>query len=132
MNLLMMLKVYANNIQILHRHLVGSNWNSDHERLQEYYEEVQKCLDDLTELFMSVGYKEPSLQESLEYEPEITIADREAYDSFSIVQTYFRNLIAEMNRIKSDMPGDVVSKIEEYQEWFRLNADYKLKQELGK
>ena len=132
MNLLMMLKVYANNIQILHRHLVGSNWNSDHERLQEYYEEVQKCLDDLTELFMSVGYKEPSLQESLEYEPEITIADREAYDSFSIVQTYFRNLIAEMNRIKGDMPGDVVSKIEEYQEWFRLNADYKLKQELGK
>ena len=132
MNLLMMLKVYANNIQILHRHLVGTNWNSDHERLQEYYEEVQKCLDDLTELFMSVGYKEPSLQESLEYEPEITIADREAYDSFSIVQTYFRNLIAEMNRIKSDMPGDVVSKIEEYQEWFRLNADYKLKQELGK
>ena len=132
MNLLMMLKVYANNIQILHRHLVGSNWNSDHERLQEYYEEVQKCLDDLTELFMSVGYKEPSLQESLEYEPEITIADREAYDSFSIVQTYFRNIIAEMNRIKSDMPGDVVSKIEEYQEWFRLNADYKLRQELGK
>lgn len=132
MNLLMMLKVYANNIQILHRHLVGSNWNSDHERLQEYYEEVQKCLDDLTELFMSVGYREPSLQESLEYESEITIADREAYDSFSIVQTYFRNLIAEMNRIKSDMPGDVVSKIEEYQEWFRLNADYKLKQELGK
>lgn len=132
MNLLMMLKVYANNIQILHRHLVGSNWNSDHERLQEYYEEVQKCLDDLTELFMSVGYKEPSLQESLEYEPEITIADREAYDSFSIVQTYFRNLIAEMNRIKSDMPGDVISKIEEYQEWFRLNADYKLRQELGK
>ena len=132
MNLLMMLKVYANNIQILHRHLVGSNWNSDHERLQEYYEEVQKCLDDLTELFMSVGYIEPSLQESLEYEPEITIADREAYDSFSIVQTYFRNLIAEMNRIKSDMPGDVVSKIEEYQEWFRLNADYKLRQELGK
>lgn len=132
MNLLMMLKVYANNIQILHRHLVGTNWNSNHERLQEYYEEVQKCLDDLTELFMSVGYREPSLQESLEYEPEITIADREAYDSFSIVQTYFRNLIAEMNRIKSDMPGDVVSKIEEYQEWFRLNADYKLKQELGK
>lgn len=132
MNLLMMLKVYANNIQILHRHLVGSNWNSDHERLQEYYEEVQKCLDDLTELFMSVGYKEPSLQESLEYEPEITIADREAYDSFSIVQTYFRNLIAEMNRIKSDLPGDVVSKIEEYQGWFRLNADYKLRQELGK
>ena len=131
MNLLMMLKIYANNIQILHRHLIGANWNSNHVRLQSYYEEVQKCLDDLTELFMSIGYKEPSLQESLDYVQEITIEDREAYDSFKTVQTYFRNLIAEMNRLKSELPGDVVSKMEEYQEWFRLEADYKLKQELG-
>lgn len=131
MNLLMLLKVYANNIQILHRHLIGANWLSTHERLQSYYEEIQKCLDDLTELFMSVGYREPSLQESLDYVQEISIENREAYDSFKIVQSYFRNLIAEMNRLKSELPGDVVSKMEEYQEWFRLEADYKLKQELG-
>ena len=131
MNLLMMLKIYANNIQILHRHLIGANWLSNHERLQSYYEEVQKCLDDLTELFMSIGFEEPSLQESLNYVQEISIEDREAYDSFKTVQTYFRNLIAEMNRLKSELPGDVVSKMEEYQEWFRLEADYKLKQELG-
>lgn len=131
MNLLMMLKIYANNIQILHRHLIGANWLSNHERLQSYYEEVQKCLDDLTELFMSIGFEEPSLQESLNYVQEISIEDREAYDSFKTVQTYFRNLIAEMNRLKSELPGDVVSKMEEYQEWFRLEADYKLYQELG-
>lgn len=131
MNLLMLLKVYANNIQILHRHLIGANWNSNHERLQSYYEEVQKCLDDLTELFMSLGYKEPSLQESLNYDAEIEIRNRDAEESFTIVQLYFRNLIAEMNRLKSELPGDVVSKMEEYQEWFRLEADYKLKQELG-
>ena len=131
MELLMMLKIYANNIQILHRHLIGDNWNSNHERLQSYYEEVQKCLDDLTELFMSVGYREPSLQESLDYDAEIEIKNRDAEGSFMIAQLYFRNLIAEMNRLKSELPGDVVSKMEEYQEWFRLEADYKLKQELG-
>ena len=131
MNLLMLLKVYANNIQILHRHLTGANWNSNHERLQSYYEEAQKCLDDLTELFMSVGYKEPTLQESLDYDAEIEIRNRDAEESFKIAQLYFRNLIAEMNRLKSELPGDVVSKMEEYQEWFRLEADYKLKQELG-
>lgn len=131
MNLLMMLKIYANNIQILHRHLIGANWNSNHVRLQSYYEEVQKCLDDLTELFMSLGYKEPSLQESLDYDKEIEIRNRDAEESFKIAQLYFRNLIAEMNRLKSELPGDVVSKMEEYQEWFRLEADYKLKQELG-
>lgn len=131
MNLLMLLKVYANNIQILHRHLIGANWNSNHERLQSYYEEVQKCLDDLTELFMSVGYREPTLQESLDYDAEIEIRNRDAEESFKIAQLYFRNLIAEMNRLKSELPGDVVSKMEEYQEWFRLEADYKLKQELG-
>ena len=131
MELLMMLKIYANNIQILHRHLGGTNWNSNHERLQSYYEEVQKCLDDLTELFMSLGYREPSLQESLDYDAEIEIRNRDAEESFMIAQIYFRNLIAEMNRLKSELPGDVVSKMEEYQEWFRLEADYKLKQELG-
>ena len=127
----MLLKVYANNIQILHRHLIGANWLSNHERLQSYYEEVQKCLDDLTELFMSVGYREPSLQESLNYDGEIEIRNRDAEESFTLAQLYFRNLIAEMNRLKSELPGDVVSKMEEYQEWFRLEADYKLKQELG-
>ena len=131
MNLLMLLKVYANNIQILHRHLIGANWLSNHERLQSYYEEVQKCLDDLTELFMSVGYREPSLQESLNYDREIEIRNRDAEESFTLAQLHFRNLIAEMNRLKSELPGDVVSKMEEYQEWFRLEADYKLKQELG-
>lgn len=130
MELLMMLKIYANNIQILHRHIVGQNWNSNHERLQEYYEKVQECLDDLTELFMSIEYSEPSLKESLDYVPEIEIKNRTATDSFKIVQTYFRNLLAEMNRLKSKLPSDVVSKMEEYQEWFRLEADYKLKQEL--
>lgn len=130
MELLMMLKIYVNNIQILHRHIVGQNWNSNHERLQEYYEKVQECLDDLTELFMSVEYSEPSLNESLDYVPEIEIKNRTATDSFKLVQTYFRNLLAEMNRLKSKLPSDVVSKMEEYQEWFRLEADYKLKQEL--
>lgn len=130
MELLMMLKIYVNNIQILHRHIVGQNWNSNHERLQEYYEKVQECLDDLTELFMSIEYSEPSLNESLDYVPEIEIKNRTATDSFKLVQTYFRNLLAEMNRLKSKLPSDVVSKMEEYQEWFRLEADYKLKQEL--
>ena len=36
MNLLKMLKMYSNNIQILHRNLIGNNWNSNHEKLQEY------------------------------------------------------------------------------------------------
>lgn len=131
MNLLKMLKIYSNNIQILHRNLIGNNWNSNHEKLQEYYEKVQNCFDELVELFMSLDYREPSLIESLEYISEIEIKNRESKESFEIVQTYFRNLIAEMNRLE-DIPDDVFNKIEEYQEWFRLEADYKLKQELGK
>lgn len=131
MNLLKMLKIYSNNIQILHRNLIGNNWNSNHEKLQEYYEKVQNCFDELVELFMSLEYREPSLIESLEYISEIEIKNRESKESFEIVQTYFRNLIAEMNRLE-DIPDDVFNKIEEYQEWFRLEADYKLKQELGK
>lgn len=125
-----MLKIYANNVQVLHRNLVGSNWNSNHERLQKYYDKIQDCLDSMIEIFMSLGVKEPTLRESLEYVDEIEIIDRTAEDSLKMVQTYFKNIIAEMNRL-TDIPNDVISKMEEYQVWFRLEADYKLSRELG-
>lgn len=130
MNLLKILKVYANNIQILHRNLIGSNWNSNHERLQKYYEKVQECLDSMVEILMSLGYTEPTLKESLEYVDELEVINRPAEESFKIVQGYFQNIIAEMNRM-INIPNDVTSKMEEYQVWFRLEANYKLKQELG-
>lgn len=125
-----MLKVYANNIQVLHRNLIGSNWNSNHERLQKYYEKVQECLDSMVEILMSLGYIEPTLKESLEYVEELEVINRSAEESFRIVQSYFQNIIAEMNRM-INVPNDVISKMEEYQAWFRLEANYKLKQELG-
>lgn len=125
-----MLKIYANNIQILHRNLIGSNWNSNHERLQKYYEKVQECLDSMVEILMSLGYIEPTLKESLEYVEELEVINRSAEESFRIVQGYFQNIIAEMNRM-INVPNDVISKMEEYQAWFRLEANYKLKQELG-
>lgn len=130
MNLLKMLKVYANNIQVLHRNLIGNNWNSNHERLQKYYEKVQECLDSMVEILMSLGYIEPTLKESLEYVEELEVINRSAEESFRIVQSYFQNIIAEMNRM-INIPNDVISKMEEYQVWFRLEANYKLKQELG-
>lgn len=130
MNLLKILKVYANNIQVLHRNLIGSNWNSNHERLQKYYEKVQECLDSMVEILMSLGYIEPTLKESLEYVEELEVINRSAEESFKIVQSYFQNIIAEMNRM-INIPNDVISKMEEYQVWFRLEANYKLKQELG-
>lgn len=130
MNLLKILKVYANNIQVLHRNLIGSNWNSNHERLQKYYEKVQECLDSMVEILMSLGYIEPTLKESLEYVEELEVINRSAEESFRIVQSYFQNIIAEMNRM-INVPNDVISKMEEYQAWFRLEANYKLKQELG-
>ena len=125
-----MLKVYANNIQVLHRNLIGSNWNSNHERLQKYYEKIQECLDSMVEILMSLGYTEPTLKESLEYVEELEVVNRSAEESFKIVQSYFQNIIAEMNRM-INVPNDVISKMEEYRVWFRLEANYKLKQELG-
>ena len=125
-----MLKVYANNIQVLHRNLIGNNWNSNHERLQKYYEKVQECLDSMVEILMSLGYIEPTLKESLEYVEELEVINRSAEESFRIVQSYFQNIIAGMNRM-INIPNDVISKMEEYQVWFRLEANYKLKQELG-
>ena len=84
----------------------------------------------MVEILMSLGYIEPTLKESLEYVEELEVVNRSAEESFRIVQSYFQNIIAEMNRM-INIPNDVISKMEEYQVWFRLEANYKLKQELG-
>ena len=51
--LLKLFKVANQNIQILHRNLIGANWFGDHEQLGEYYEHVQNDIDAFCETGIS-------------------------------------------------------------------------------
>lgn len=122
-DLLILLKLVNHNIQVLHRNLVGEGWFADHSQLGDYYEKVQDVFDDLCEIFSTLGVKEPTMKES--YVGEIEVKDRDGYESFILVRLMFNDIVAEINRIK-DVPSDVVNKLQEYQLYFRKEADYKL------
>lgn len=127
-NLLKMLKVYANNIQILHRHVVGSNWFSTHALLGDYYEHVQKDLDELVELGLSIEIDEPTLLQSLDSYKELEIKNRSVVDSYKTVIGYFNDIIAQINRVEIDgeVSTDVINLLQEKQIYYRVEANYKI------
>jgi len=63
-DLLILLKAANHNIQVLHRNLIGAEWFPTHEKLGEYYENVQEVFDDLCEVFNGLGIKEPTMEET--------------------------------------------------------------------
>lgn len=124
-DLLKMLKVYNHNVQILHRHLIGENWFGNHEVLGNYYEHIQEDIDELCELGLSIEVDEPTIQESLNAYDELEIKNRDSKESFKITKDYFNIIVAQINRIKN-VPDDVINKLQEKQEYYRVEADFKL------
>lgn len=124
-DLLKMLKVYNHNVQILHRHLIGENWFGNHKVLGNYYEHIQEDIDELCELGLSIEVDEPTIQESLNAYDELEIKNRDSKESFKITKDYFNIIVAQINRIKN-VPDDVINKLQEKQEYYRVEADFKL------
>lgn len=122
-DLLILLKSCNHNIQVLHRNLIGEGWFADHNQLGEYYDKVQAIFDDLCETFNGLGIKEPSMKDCIEF--EIEIKDRECTESYESVRDMFSDIITEINRI-TDVPVDVINKLQEYQVYFRKEVDFKL------
>lgn len=124
-DLLKLFKVGANNVQILHRHLAGENWFSNHLKLGEYYDKLQEDLDKYAEIGLSIEIDEPTMQQSLDTYKEIEIKNRNINDSYLIVKQLFNDIVAQINRIEN-IPKDVISELEETQNYYRVESDYKL------
>lgn len=123
--LLKLFKVANQNIQILHRNLIGANWFGDHEQLGEYYEHVQNDIDAFCETGNSFGVIEPTMSDALNSYAEIEIKDRNSKESYEIVSQIFNDIIAQINRIV-DVPADVINKLQEAQIYYRVNASFKI------
>lgn len=127
--LLKMLKVCYQNIQVLHRHLVGDNWFGTHEQLQEYYEKIQDDIDELCEVGLSIEIDEPTIRQSVESYEELEIKNRDTNESYEIVKGYFNQIIAQINRING-VPADVINLLQEKQLYYRKEANFKLFRDL--
>lgn len=123
--LLKLFKIGVQNIQILHRHLFGANWFGDHEQLEEYYKHLQDDVDAFCELGLAIGINEPTMKETIETHNEIEIKGRTSKESYEIVKNLFDEIVAQINRIENQ-PADVINKLQEAQEYYRLEAEFKL------
>lgn len=122
------LKTTADNLGILHRNLIGTDFFSSHEILEGYYKKIYDIMDDCIELIISIGGRELSMYDACRICPSLKIQHFRSCEAFMIVQKMFQMLISGFERCQEFVPGDIYSKFEEYILWLRKEAFYKINQ----
>lgn len=129
------MKVMSDNMRIIHKYVSGKNFLSAHKQIEEYYNYLDEARDDITEILISFGYKEPNLYQSLNAYPAIEdIRTMETYEAYKLCKDYFLRLVTLIEEIKDvniGIPSDVISQFETYQYQFRKIGAYLLRMELG-
>lgn len=126
------LHIFVANLLCLHHNLTGGNWFSDHERIGAYYTKVSGILDELIERGLSLGIRPPTIAEAvLAFSGEVLSSDaREAGESYRIIQEGFRRVSVMLKATENDTPPDVQNRLQEWQYYLNLEADYKLARQL--
>ena len=120
------IKVTADNLGILHRHVIGKDFFNAHSVLEGYYKQMYEILDDVVEAVISLGGRELSMYEACKLCPSLKVQDFTREEAFSLVIKMFRMLINGFEKAREYIPGDVYSKFEEYIYWMRKECNYKL------
>lgn len=129
--LCMMLKVFYQNLWTLHHNLFGDPaWKGNHEWFGDWYSMCGDQADDLVEIGLQLGFREPTIAESLMSYPAITTENRNLADSQNTALDYMVQLMAKMAKAESDVPPDVKNKLQEYEYAWRKES-YKLSHALG-
>lgn len=124
-------KILSDNIRILHRNLIGTNWFDTHELLEKYYKYIDDVQDDINEIGIMLGLKEQSVLHLIDVYPAVpTPFNFTEVDALQYVYNFFKDLIEAIENVKDDVPGDVYSHLEEYIFFLRKEADYKITQRL--
>lgn len=134
LKLIMMLKVAYENLFVLHHNVSGPVWFPTHEKLAEYYGMIGDMADDVTEIGISIGVKEPIITECLAVSPALPVADRDERTTYTEARNMFTGLMAQFQTAEQSLSGqyaDVVNKLQEYRETLRKEADYKLARAIG-
>ena len=122
--------VYAQNIRILHHHIISLCWNPDHEKMEDYYGGMDDLQDFLTEICIANGGTEPTGGMAFTVYDSLEIKDYSAKECYDLCKKYFEDLVALMQKAKESCSDFVASEIEtkQYELWFE--AEYKIAQRL--
>lgn len=139
--LLAVLILYKHNTHILHWNIHGLDFDPTHALLSEYYTQIEEYIDDIAELGIQLGIQPISLQKALsilQNDSESGFLSLEGDEEFTSNECYghidmmFNQLINIYESITKDsnIPGDIVNKLQEHQQWFRKQCRYKNKRRL--
>lgn len=127
-----LLKVAYENLWTLHHNLSGGQaWRGNHEWLGDLYSKCEDQADELIELGLQLGFREPSISDSLLIFPAITTDNRSWPDSQRITLDLIAQLMAQMVKAEADVPPDVKNKLQEFETIWRLEV-YKMSCAMGK
>lgn len=123
-----LLKVSYENIWVLHHNIISKNFPSDHENMEKYYELVLDCADSIIENGISIGIPEVSIAEALEDIEALPIRKYPKVEAYQLVQEIFNEIIVLLDAAKKEeeVPDYVRNLIEEWQQKFDLEANYKI------
>ena len=104
------LKVGVENIWVLHHNIISKNFPSDHENMDAYYN------------------LEVSITEALEEYDAIPAKTYPKVESYTLVQEMFNRIIVLLDeaKIEEGVPDYIKNLIEEWQQKFDLEANYKI------
>lgn len=128
------LKVLYHNLTTLHRNLVKDKaWFGNHKQIGKWYKEVGNQIDDLAETGIALGYREPTISESvLAFSGDVLSSDRrEIEGTYRIIMGYFRAVSGMMQAAEAIVPANVQNKLQEYEYLWNKEANYKLSAALG-
>ena len=122
------LKITVENMQVLHRNLKCPSFFADHPVLGGFYEAIQEMLDDVIEVGLALGKKEPTFVDAINSKVcvLIPVKDRDANESFLIAYDNHVKLIKMMKECETTVPPFVANKLQEYEMALFKTADYML------
>lgn len=131
-DLILYLKVINQNLGTLHHNLTGKGFFTIHLLTDEYYHKIGDMTDDLIEIGIVLGNKEPSIQDAIiAYASSlISVENREAEDTVKLTNDMFVQLISKMEQTRNEVPVYVQSRLDEYM-YYLQKENYKLNQYLG-
>lgn len=122
------LKVGYENIIVLHHNIISKNFPSDHENMEEYYQLALDCADSIIENGISIGVPEVSITEALEEYDAIPAKTYPKVEAYTLVQEMFNRIIVLLDeaKVEEGVPDYIKNLIEEWQQKFDLEANYKI------
>lgn len=122
------LKVGVENIWVLHHNIISKNFPSDHENMDAYYNLALDCADSIIENGISIGIPEVSITEAIEEYDAIPAKTYPKVEAYTLVQEMFNRIIVLLDeaKIEEGVPDYIKNLIEEWQQKFDLEANYKI------